>query len=321
MEEKLKQAVYERFGDQFDFSKFVYANAKTKSTLICKDHGEFQVNPDKIKQNKYVCPTCAKEKKRSYSPRKIRHVLSKEDYLKKVRLKHGENVNLDLSNYNGLTKNNILVICEFHGEEEIKPVNLLARKHTCNKCGTDQRINNKTKSFIDFVEAANKIHNQKYNYIEENFVNRKSVVLIECKKHGIFKKKAQKHLSGQGCYKCKLEDMKSKGILGGGYNLEYFESFPDRKNILSKIYYLKVGDYYKIGITTNFKNRMKDISSKSKMSVEVLDVQEMGLFNCYLLEQQILNFYYKKRVFDQWSTELFCEDVLNGSILNFKEKI
>lgn len=47
----------------FDFSKFIYSTAKTKSTVICKKHGEFLQSPNTLKTTKsnYGCPACGKE--------------------------------------------------------------------------------------------------------------------------------------------------------------------------------------------------------------------------------------------------------------------
>lgn len=47
------------FGDLYDYSKYEYVTAKTKSVIICRKHGEFLVSPDNHSRGK-GCPTCAK---------------------------------------------------------------------------------------------------------------------------------------------------------------------------------------------------------------------------------------------------------------------
>jgi hypothetical protein len=47
-------------------------------------------------------------------------------------------------------------------------------------------------------------------------------IKIICREHGEFIKSAQKHLSGQGCFKCKVKQMVEDGILVGGYSEELF---------------------------------------------------------------------------------------------------
>lgn len=60
---KLSQVeVLERFNktwkDKFDYSKFKYKSQMVKSTIICKEHGEFQQHPV-AHWNGHGCPRCA----------------------------------------------------------------------------------------------------------------------------------------------------------------------------------------------------------------------------------------------------------------------
>lgn len=45
-------------GDDYDYSKIEYINAKTKVTLSCKIHGEFNVQPNHIVNDFSGCPKC-----------------------------------------------------------------------------------------------------------------------------------------------------------------------------------------------------------------------------------------------------------------------
>jgi hypothetical protein len=53
-----------------------------------------------------------------------------------------------------------------------------------------------------FIEKANKIHNNKYDYSKTKFVNSKTKVKIICPLHGEFEQSHNKHLSKKGCPKC-----------------------------------------------------------------------------------------------------------------------
>ena len=53
-----------------------------------------------------------------------------------------------------------------------------------------------------FINKANKIHNNQYDYSEVNFINIQIPVLIHCKIHGPFKQTPNNHLY-RGCSKCK----------------------------------------------------------------------------------------------------------------------
>ena len=46
-----------------------------------------------------------------------------------------------------------------------------------------------------FIEKANKIHNNKYDYSKTKFVNSKTKVVIICPIHGEFEQLHNKHLS------------------------------------------------------------------------------------------------------------------------------
>ena len=54
----------EKHGDRYDYSKVVYLTSKTKVTIICPDHGEFEQTPSKHLKT-LGCPICAKEITRS----------------------------------------------------------------------------------------------------------------------------------------------------------------------------------------------------------------------------------------------------------------
>lgn len=53
-----------------------------------------------------------------------------------------------------------------------------------------------------FIDKANKIHGNKYNYNNINYVSNKIPIDIICNIHGIFKQIPSNHLKGHGCSKC-----------------------------------------------------------------------------------------------------------------------
>ena len=52
-----------KFGDKFDYSKVKYINCSTPITIICPEHGEFNMQPCKHLESKYGCPKCAIRKR------------------------------------------------------------------------------------------------------------------------------------------------------------------------------------------------------------------------------------------------------------------
>lgn len=242
---------------------------------------------------------------------------SKEQYLEKIYKKYGNKFTFDFTNWTGITGNKIKVFCPIHGEFEQIPRNLLLRdcKTGCKQCGLESKNKSKTKGVQSFIDKANNIHHNKYEYIIENYKNRKSKIRIICKEHGEFIKSAQKHLSGQGCFKCRIKNLIIANILVGGYSEEVFNSKPELKDKKACLYYISInkGRLYKIGISTTMKTRMQGIRCKAKgfiINMDLLWTCEDTLYNCFKKEQEILEKYKNKRVFLKWSTELFSENIL-----------
>ena len=53
-----------------------------------------------------------------------------------------------------------------------------------------------------FIEKAKKIHGDKYNYSEVDYIKSSEKIKIICPKHGIFEQTPNNHLRGQKCGKC-----------------------------------------------------------------------------------------------------------------------
>ena len=63
-------------------------------------------------------------------------------------------------------------------------------------------MDNKT---LIFIEKANKIHNDTYNYDKVKYINAKEKIIINCKTHGDFLQTPNNHLNGKKCRSCNLE--------------------------------------------------------------------------------------------------------------------
>ena len=53
-----------------------------------------------------------------------------------------------------------------------------------------------------FIEKANLMHNNKYDYTKSKFINYKTKVCIICPEHGEFWQLPGNHIHGRGCPKC-----------------------------------------------------------------------------------------------------------------------
>jgi len=59
-----------------------------------------------------------------------------------------------------------------------------------------------------FLEKANIIHNNFYDYSMVDYKNSYTKIKIICPIHGVFEQMPSNHISGQGCYKCRIHNSK-----------------------------------------------------------------------------------------------------------------
>ena len=186
-EEFIKKA-REKHGDKYDYTKVNYVNSNTKVCVKCPEHGEFWQIPTDHTQG-HGCPKC------HFKTISDRCRLSKEEFIKKAREKHGDKYDYSKVDYvNCETK--VCIICPEHGEFWQQ-----AKSHTlgigCPKCGGKY---SPTKE--EWVVLANEVHNGKYDYSKVDYVNNKIKVRIICPEHGEFWQQAKSHINGNGCPKC-----------------------------------------------------------------------------------------------------------------------
>jgi hypothetical protein len=110
----------------------------------------------------------------------------------------------------------------------------------CPKCSKNYKY---TKEM--FIEKANIIHNNKYDYSLVEYKNINTDIIIICKEHGEIKLKPQYHLQGTCCYKCSnivknTEDfIKKSNIIHRNlydYSMVDYKSTREPINIICKIH-------------------------------------------------------------------------------------
>jgi very-short-patch-repair endonuclease len=171
-------------GDKYDYSKVTYKTAKIKIIIGCKDHGEFEQTPSNHLSG-FNCQKCANNGK-----------MTTEQYVSRATIAHKDKYDYSKVNYVNADKK-ITIICKEHGEFEQIPDFHLNRKCGCPKCA-----NNVTLTIYEFTEKANKIHGDKYDYSQVEYINNRTYIDIICKEHGIFTQKQFSHLLGIGCPHC-----------------------------------------------------------------------------------------------------------------------
>lgn len=113
---------------RYDYSLCHYKNAKTKVSIICKEHGAFEQIASSHTDQKTGCPMCSKK-----------HKYSNDEFIQKASLVHNNKYNYNNTNYiNNYTK--VRILCKSHGDFMQTPSNHLSGKG-CEICCSSKNEN------------------------------------------------------------------------------------------------------------------------------------------------------------------------------------
>lgn len=173
----------EKYGDLYSYEKTNYINNKSKITITCKLHGDYNIAPGFFLHKTSGCKLCTKSSFINY------------DYLIKMAAMHQSKHDYSLVSKNINSNSTIRIICNLHGEFE-QNVWIHLKKMSCPKCS------GKYKATTDFINEANEVHNHKYDYSLSKYTKAINKVIIKCVIHGEFNQSPNAHLTGKGCVKC-----------------------------------------------------------------------------------------------------------------------
>ena len=181
--EEILNKVKKIHGNKYIYSQFVYVNYSTKVSIICPEHGIFK----QLLSSHLQGSGCSKCSGNINS--------TTEEFIKRAKEVHGDKYNYDNVKYNKALIN-VNIKCLEHGEFKQRPANHLQGRG-CPKCSDVHQPTTK-----EFIEKARKIHGDKYDYTQTNYINAKTKVSIICPDHGLFTQAPNSHLQGIGCIKC-----------------------------------------------------------------------------------------------------------------------
>ena len=181
--------------NKYDYRKVNYINNYTPVIITCPTHGDFKQKPTTHLLD-HGCYSCGREALR----------INKEGFIKKANEVHKNKYDYSKTNYT-VTRDYIEIVCPIHGAFTQKANNHL-NGLGCPGCSVSPKRVFNTEQFI---ERANEVHNDLYDYSKVVYVDSKSNVIITCRKesHGDFLQRPLNHLSGTGCPICS----ESKGEL------------------------------------------------------------------------------------------------------------
>lgn len=183
--------------DIYDYSFVNYINNKTKVKIKCKVHGIFEIRPDDHLQ-KVGCMNCSNRN------------FTLQNFIKQANETHNNLYDYSKSIYKN-TYTEIIIICKKHGDFSQLPQNHLAGKG-CKKCAYEVFHKKYSRTATEFIEIANKVHNNSFDYSKVIYKNKKTNVEIICKTHGSFFQLPQNHLAGNQCPKCSMNGYSKESI-------------------------------------------------------------------------------------------------------------
>ena len=117
------------------------------------------------------------------------------DFIERAKAVHGDRYDYSLAEYQGIHKY-VTIVCREHGQFQQSPANHYQGKG-CSDCG-----GSKPHTTESFVEAAQAVHGDRYDYSQVEYSSNKAHVTIICADHGPFSQIAAVHLRGNGCPEC-----------------------------------------------------------------------------------------------------------------------
>lgn len=131
-----------------------------------------------------------------------------EEFIEDAKFVHGDKYDYNISVYID-AKTKLKIMCRNHGIFEQSP-NSHLRNHGCPKCASELTGDLKRHSNSRFIEKSKKIHGDKYDYSQVEYIGSNTKVNIICPVHGCFSQFPGNHLYGQGCPMCGIEKHSSK---------------------------------------------------------------------------------------------------------------
>lgn len=185
--------------NKYDYSKTIYTKTSDKIIIICplENHGIFPQQAGAHIYQESGCPKCAIIFRGNLCRK------STEEFIAASKIIHGDKYDYSQSMYTGID-NKIIIICKLanHG-----PFPQTAYDHEsgrgCPKCKLVFLADKFRKPFDIFIEEANEVHDNKYDYTQFNYHNGKVKSIVICSEHGSFKISAERHIyRRQGCGSC-----------------------------------------------------------------------------------------------------------------------
>lgn len=234
---------------KYDYSNTIYKTKRYNITYICPVHGEVTQNAGEHIRG-HGCKACSK-----ISNGMKLHNKTKDNLIKQFIKTHGTRYDYSKVNYKG-TDSKVTIICKIHGEFTQNAV-----KHKkgsgCPTCANLIR----TRTSEEFIQEFYSKTNKKYEYIDlQPFLKLKDVIKFICPIHGIQEQTVTGHLRGTGCPHCNMKELR--------WSRKFFE------NQKTTLYYIKINNLYKIGLTKRNIEKRFETETLIRRNVTIISLWE-----------------------------------------------
>ena len=268
------------FDNKYDYSKIEYVNTHSLLEISCLEHGSFIKKASKHLQGQ-GCPTCSKLNHSG----KFKNSTT-EEFIDKAKEVHKDSYDYSKVEYNKAI-DEVIIICSKHGEFMQTPHTHLTGAG-CNMCGTERTADKRRNTTQYFIIKANLKHKDKFNYDKVVYKGTRTKLIITCPLHGDFEQQAGSHLAGNGCPSCST-------IMSYYKDIVTKKDIEEAKQLKCLLYVIEIKNsserFWKIGITSNYIERMKAIVKNNDYVIKDVSVLIWNKYDCVCLEQYILKKY------------------------------
>lgn len=236
--------------NKYDYSNTTYRTKRLDFSYICPVHGVVTQNAGEHIRG-HGCKACS-----VLENSQILFNRAKEKFVASCRKTHGDTYDYSKVVYKG-SDTKILIKCRTHGEFLQNPI-----KHKkgsgCPLCVIDSRSRTKD-VFLETVK--NKFSDKNYTYLNlKEYVKDDDKIIFVCPIHGQQIQTVRGHLRGKGCTDCIKKELR--------WSRTYFK---DQK---TSLYYVKIGNLYKIGLTKRDVQKRFETETLIRQNVEIVSIWE-----------------------------------------------
>ena len=192
------------YNNLYDYSKVNYINVKTKVTIGCPVHGDFEQTPSQHYRGK-GCKHCLLDKSLAErnKPTHPKNIESTKEFISNCTAANpGKYYYEDTYKQSGAPVATIMTtVCTRHNIQCTASIKSYLKGYTaCAKCKLEE-----------VVARCKKIQDNRYTYNpNQEFINQTTKLEITCKTHGVFLQITNHHLLGKGCPKCATDLLRQK---------------------------------------------------------------------------------------------------------------